>query len=592
MTRTGSDVLRRGLGILGQGIAAEPRLFSISVAGSVLHGALLVGNAYVVGEIVGRVVTPAFAEDRIDTGALALAAAVLLGISGLRVAAMFARRLAAGAMMFRLQAGYRERITRRYLELPLSWHQRNSAGSLLSTATSDVEASVQPFAPLPLAVGTVVMLAGALGSVLWTDWVLGLVGLVLVPSLFALNIFYSRRMSPLQMRAQRLRAGVAEIAHESFDGALVIKTMGKEAAETERFAAQVGELRDGLIRVGRLRGLFDPVMDALPSLGTVAVLLLGTWRLSEGAITVSQLVSVAFLFTVLAFPLRAIAWLVGDMPRGVAGHDRVHAVLAAEGSTRYGEEDLTATGPASLTFTDVGFSYVDGEPVLRDVTLGVPAGKTVALVGPTGSGKSTIASLAVRLVDPDSGTVRLDGADLRTLTAEALASSIALVPQLPFVFDDTVRANIALDRPGADDAEVWSALRLAQIDSFVAGLPESLDTEVGERGTSLSGGQRQRLTLARALAGKPRLLILDDATSAVDPRVEAAILGALRSAAGEGASILVVAYRRATIALADEVVYMESGRILARGTHLDLLATVPGYRDLVTAYEKAEALDD
>ncbi|WP_310376502.1 ABC transporter ATP-binding protein [Catenuloplanes atrovinosus] len=578
--------------MLGQGIAAEPRLFTVSVAGSVLHGALLVGNAYVVGEIVGRVVTPAFQQDRADTGALALAAAVLLGISGLRVAAMFARRLAAGAMMFRLQAGYRERITRRYLELPLAWHQRNSAGSLLSTATSDVEAAVQPFAPLPLAVGTIVMLVGALGSVLWTDWVLGLVGLVLVPSLFALNVLYSRRMSPRQMRAQKLRAGVAEIAHESFDGALVIKTMGREGAETTRFSAQVGELRDALIAVGRLRGLFDPVMDALPSIGTIAVLLLGTWRLSSGAITVSQLVSVAFLFTVLAFPLRAIAWLVGDMPRGVAGYERVHAVLAAEGSTRYGEDDPVRTGPAHLEFEDVSFSYVDGEPVLDGVTLEVPPGRTIALVGPTGSGKSTIASLAVRLVDPAAGTVRLDGADLRTLTAEALARSIALVPQLPFVFDDTVRANIALDRPAADDAEVWAALRLAQIDSFIAGLPESLDTEVGERGTSLSGGQRQRLTLARALAGHPRLLILDDATSAVDPRVEAAILGALRSAAGEGASILVVAYRRATIALADEVVYLENGRIVARGTHPELLATVPGYRDLVTAYEKAEALND
>ncbi|MFI5838382.1 ABC transporter ATP-binding protein [Catenuloplanes sp. NPDC051500] len=585
-------MLLRGLRVLGQGIAAEPRLFAISVAGSVLHGAMLVGNAYVIGAIVGRVITPAFAEDRIDVGALGLAAAVLLGISGIRVAAMFARRLAAGAMMFRLQAGYRERITRRYLELPLAWHQRNSAGSLLSTATSDVEAAVQPFAPLPLAVGTIVMLFGALGSVLWTDWVLGLVGLVLVPSLFALNVFYSRRMSPRQMRAQKLRAGVAEIAHESFDGALVIKTMGKETAETERFAARVGELRDALIAVGRLRGLFDPLMDSLPSVGTIAVLLLGTWRLSTGAITVSQLVSVAFLFTVLAFPLRAIAWLVGDLPRGVAGYDRVHAVLGAEGSTRYGTDDLDLTGPAQLTFENVDFTYATGEQVLAGVTLEVPAGKTVALVGPTGSGKSTIASLAVRLVDPDSGTVRLDGADLRTLTAESLAGSIALVPQLPFVFDDTVRANIALDRPAADDAEVWAALRLAQIDSFVAGLPESLDTEVGERGTSLSGGQRQRITLARALAGRPRLLILDDATSAVDPRVEAAILGALRASAGEGASILVVAYRRATIALADEVVYLENGRILARGTHTELLATVPGYKDLVTAYEKAEALND
>ncbi|HYN93060.1 MAG TPA: ABC transporter ATP-binding protein, partial [Pilimelia sp.] len=204
----------------------------------------------------------------------------------------------------------------------------------------------------------------------------------------------------------------------------------------------------------------------------------------------------------------------------------------------------------------------------------------------------TVASLAARLVDPAAGAVELDGVDVRRLSAAGLAAAIALVPQVPFVFDDTVRANVALDRAGVDDAAVWQALRLAQADGFVSGLPDGLDTAVGERGTSLSGGQRQRLTLARALAGGPRLLVLDDATSAVDPRVEAAILAALRGADdgdGAGAGILVVAYRRATIALADEVVYLERGRVAGRGTHAHLLNTVPGYADLVTAYEKADA---
>ena len=180
----------------------------------------------------------------------------------------------------------------------------------------------------------------------------------------------------------------------------------------------------------------------------------------------------------------------------------------------------------------------------------------------------------------------LDGTDTRTLTQESLAATIALVPQIPFVFDDTVHGNVSLDRPGIDDGTVWDALRLAQVDRFVAGLPDKLDTMVGERGTTLSGGQRQRVTLARALAGQPRLLVLDDATSAVDPRVESAILAGLRE---DATSILVVAYRRATIALADEVVYLEHGRVVARGTHTDLLATVPGYANLVTAYERAEA---
>ncbi|WP_347404869.1 ABC transporter ATP-binding protein [Micromonospora sp. WMMD1102] len=267
----------------------------------------------------------------------------------------------------------------------------------------------------------------------------------------------------------------------------------------------------------------------------------------------------------------------------------------------------SAPGPA-------GDQPVSGPvPVLHDVSFTVPPGRTVALVGPTGSGKSTIVSLAVRLVDPDAGTVHLDGTDLRALTAASLADNTALVAQVPFVFDDTIRENVSLGRDGITDDDVWAALRLAEADGFVAALPEALDTLVGERGAVLSGGQRQRLTLARALAGRPRLLVLDDATSAVDPRVEARILAALRggrstptdpdrdlhpgpgpgadadSPPGPGASILVVAYRRATIALADEVVYVEHGRVVGRGTHATLLRTTPGYAALVTAYERAEA---
>jgi ABC-type multidrug transport system fused ATPase/permease subunit len=262
----------------------------------------------------------------------------------------------------------------------------------------------------------------------------------------------------------------------------------------------------------------------------------------------------------------------------------------------YGDRaPATTDRPATLVFDRVSYAYRDGPPVLRDVSFTVGAGRTVALVGATGSGKSTIAALAVRLVDPDAGTVALDGVDLVTLSAAALAETAALVPQVPFVFDDTVRANVTLDRAGLDDAAVWSALRLAQAQAFVDKLPQALDTEVGERGTSLSGGQRQRLTLARAVAGRPRLLVLDDATSAVDPRVEAAILAGLRAGPGAGGdprgpvSILVVAYRRATIALADEVVYVANGRAVATGSHVELMATTPGYRNLVTAYEQAEA---
>ncbi|MDG4796599.1 ABC transporter ATP-binding protein [Micromonospora sp. WMMD1082] len=599
---TSRDVLGRGLAVLGQAIREQPRIFAVAVSGSVLFGLMVVASAFVVGAVVGDVVVPAVESGSVAVGTLAVAATALLGLSVLRVVGIFGRRLGAGYMQFRLQAAYRRRVTRRYLDLPLSWHHRNATGTLLSNANSDVEAAWQPIAPLPFAVGTLVMLVGAVVSLFAVDWALALVGLAVFPALFALNVAYSRRMAPRQARAQRLRAEVSGIAHESFDGALVVKTMGREAQETGRFAARAGQLRDALISVGRLRGIFDPMLETLPSLGTLAVLVVGAYRLRQGAIEVSELVSVAFLFTVLAFPVRAIGWVLAELPRSVAGWDRVRRVLDATGEMPYGDTrpDPSVAAPATLTFSGVGFAYepaeahLPGAEVLGEVSFTVGAGQTVALVGPTGAGKSTIAALAVRLVDPHSGAVSIDGVDVRELTADALAGAAALVAQVPFVFDDTVRANVSLDRPGIDDEAVWAALRLAEADGFVAALPDGLDTMVGERGTSLSGGQRQRLTLARALAGRPRLLVLDDATSAVDPRVEAAILAGLRSSAagGPGASILVVAYRRATIALADEVIYLEQGRVVARGTHPTLLATVPGYTDLVTAYEQAEVDHD
>jgi len=577
-----------------QAITDEPRIFTLALLGSCLFGALVIGQAKVVGWIVGDVLTGAFPptppeQRHVTFGAMALVAAVLLAMGTGRVIGIFGRRLGSGYMMFAQQARYRRRVTRRYLELPLSWHQRHATGTLLSNANADVESAWYPLAPLPFAVGTVLMLVGALGTLFLTDWALALVGLGVFPMLFAVNVFFSRRMAPRVTLAQQKRAEVSEIAHESFDGALVVKTMGREQGETERFAVRAKELRDALIRVGRLRGLFDPLVESLPFAGTLLALVVGAVRLKQGAIGLDELVFVTFLFTVLAFPVRAIGWVLGDLPRAVAGWERVEKVLQAKGEMGYGSSGLDIEhGAAELSFEGVEFSYEPGQPVLEDVSFTIPAGRTVALVGPTGSGKSTVAMLAARLVDPSAGRIRLDGVDLRELTAPALAKAVALVPQIAFVFDDSVVANVALDRPEAGDRQIWEALVTAQADGFVMRLPEGIDSVLGERGTSLSGGQRQRITLARALAARPRLLILDDATSAVDPRIEARILGSLRQAAA-ATSVLVVAYRRATIALADDVIYMERGRVVAHGPHEELLATVEGYRNLVTAYEKADA---
>ena len=586
-------VIRRGLWVLWQAVKEEPRIFAVSAVGSALFALTTIGQAYVFGAITARVLVPSIERGDVSAAALAVSFLAVMVVAALKVVGIVARRLGAGIMQYRLQAAYRRRVTRRYLELPLAWHQDHSTGELLSNANSDVEATWYPIAPFPFAVGVILMLVTVLGLLFVTDPVLALVGSVIFPAIAALTVLYSRRMSPLMTRAQQLRGEVSGIAHESFDGALVVKTLGREDDETARFAVKSRELRDVMTAVGRVRGTFDPLMEALPVVGVLAVLLAGTSRVGSGDISPGQLVTIAYLFTLLAFPVRAIGWVLNELPRSVVGWDRVQRVLRATGAQTAGSERLRHGGPASLDVAAVSFSYGDAE-VLHDVSFDVRPGRTVALVGPTGAGKSTLASVLVRLLDPDTGRVAYDDVDVRALAPGAVAEVASLVPQSTFLFDDTVRGNITL---GADipDAEVWAALRVAQADGFVAALPDGLDTVVGERGTTLSGGQRQRLALARAVVRRPRLLVLDDATSSVDPQVEQRILAGLRAAGapGEpgmgGGTVVVIAYRRATIDLADEVVYVEDGRVAARGTSQELLATSPGYSDLVHAYERAEA---
>ncbi|MEV7396133.1 ABC transporter ATP-binding protein [Aeromicrobium sp. NPDC092404] len=588
-----THVTGRGFALLGRGIREQRLLFSLSVIGSISYGAMTVADAWVLGWATDHVIRPSFERGEVAKGALATAIALFLAVAMLRALGIIGRRLIGGIVFYRLIADYRRRVTRKYISLPMAWHHRHPTGQLLSNANADVEATWSVFMPLPMAVGVIAMLVAAIIAMLAADVVLTIVGLVVFPALFAINVFYQRWLSPKVSYAQSLRGDVSSVAHESFDGALVVKSLGREADETERFTRVTHDLRDANIAVGRIRSIFDPLLEALPNFGILLVIVLGVGRVANGAADPGDVVQVAYLFTVVAFPVRAIGWVLGELPRSVVGWERVSSVLDAEGSMAYGQRTLPGTGPVALDVDGLTFGFPDGErDVLRGIDFEVDPGKVIAVVGATGSGKSTLTSLLTRLVDPQHGAIRVDGHDIRELSHAELAQAIAVVPQATFLFDDSVRENVTLGGDFSDE-EVWAALRTVQADGFVANLAAGLDAELGERGTTLSGGQRQRLSLARALVRRPRLLVMDDATSAVDPEVEQRILKALaaHTSDDDGPTVLVVAYRKATIALADEVVFLDEGVIADRGSHDELVERSADYRDLVNAYDQAREVE-
>jgi ATP-binding cassette, subfamily B, bacterial len=582
------SLLRRGARLLWVSVRVHPRPFVVSVVGSVLYGSMAVAGSLLLGAVTDRVIIPGF-DHGVSGATIAAAAGAILGVALLRSAGVVLRRYFGNMTARGMHRTWFRRITDTYLRVPLEYFGSRPTGQLLAHADADVERAITVIMPLPLSLGVVVLIGLSIVSLALIDPVLMLVGLALFPSLAILNQIYSRRVEDPASHTQARLGEVSSVAHESFEGALLVKTLGLEAREVERLAGAARELRTARLEVGRLRATFEPVLDTLPNLGTIALLALGAWRVSEGLISTGQLVQAMALFTILTFPIRVVGFLLEEMPRAVVAADRITGVLATptRPTPAEGAGAPLPDGPLAVDVRALRFAYsADAEQVLAGVDLALQPGEMVALVGATGSGKSTLCHLLAHLYQATGGSVWLGGVDLAIAEPASLRSAVALVFQEAFLFADTVRENLALGLEAPDDELRW-ALDAARARRFVDRLPLGLDQELGERGVTLSGGQRQRLALARALLRRPGLLMLDDATSAVDPTIERQILDGLPESLH--ATTLVVAHRLSTIALADRVLFLDGGHIAASGTHQELLGSVPAYASLALAYERDAA---
>jgi ATP-binding cassette subfamily B protein len=574
----------RGVRLVVSHIRAHPRPFAISVAGAFVFAVGSIAVTVALGRVTDRVIRPAF-HGGVPASTVWLAVATVFSLAGVRAVGIGIRRYYSGVFGSVVGATLRDRVSDRYRDLALSYHRQTPTGELLAHMEADVEASIDVLYPVPFAVGVILLVVFALVVLAVADPYLFGLGLLVFPALVLLNRSFARRMQGPAQRAQERIGEVSAVAHESVDGALVVKTLGREEAETERLRGRAQELRRERVRAGFIRAGFEPALETLPALTAVALVAVGAWRVSTGAVTLGTLVTVVTLFDLLAWPMRFVGWILSELPRAVVGHGRIAGVLEQPITIERAARPLSLPdGPLPVRAEAVGYAF-DGIRALDEVSFEIRPNESVAVVGRTGVGKSTLAQLLVRLDDPTSGEILLGGVNLRHLDSASLHRSAAIVFQESFLFARSVSENIALDS-GASADDVRRAARIARADAFVESLPDGYETVVGERGYTLSGGERQRVALARALVRRPRLLILDDATSAVDPTVEAEILRRLREELET--TLVVVAYRLSTIRLADRVLYLERGRIRATGTHDELIASEPGYAAMAYAYERGE----
>jgi ABC-type multidrug transport system fused ATPase/permease subunit len=547
----------------------------VSIVLAVASQAASIGLVLVTGSVIDRAIVP-HKRDELWT---LVAIAVALGVA--KALLMMGRRFISGWQALGVEFDLRNALYSHLVRMSFGFYDRHQTGQLMSRATVDLQ-SVRFFLGYGLIFffQHILTIVGVTAVMLYLNWRLALVPLAVTPLIIALAYRYSHVSHPILRDVQQKMADVATVAEENVVGVHVVKAFAQEDAELTKFSRRSEAVFTRSVDANRQRALYVPLLSFVPLIAQAAVLLVGGWMVVQDSLTVGDFFRFNIFVTMLIMPLRMLGMWIGQAQRATASGERIFQVLdePEEVTDRPGAVDLPE-GPGYLGFEGVSFGYDPERSVLEGIDLAVEPGRTVALIGHTGSGKTTLASLVPRFYDVSEGRLTIDGHDVRDVTLASLRSEVAVVAQDPFLFSATVRENIGFGAPWAEDEDVERAALLAQAHGFIAELPNGYDTVIGERGITLSGGQRQRIAIARALIVDPRILILDDATASVDATTEALIRTGLREAM-EGRTTLIIAHRLSTIALADELVVLDDGGIAARGTHDELLASSEVYREI------------
>ncbi len=510
---------------------------------------------------------------------LIVVAVVLVGLA--RALAMMGRRLIAGKQALGVELDMRSALYAHLLRLSFGFYDRHQTGQLMSRATVDLQ-TVRFFLGYGLVFffQNVITLIGAAIVMFAVNWQLALVSLWIAPLLVGLAYRYSHVSHPLLRDVQQKLADVATVAEENIVGVHVVKSFAQERAELRKFEERSEAVFRQSVAANRQRALYVPLLSFLPLLAQGTVLLVGGRMVAHGTLPLGDFIFFNVLVLMLVMPLRMLGMWIGQAQRATASGERIFEIIdeREEVADRPDAIELPP-GPGRIAYRGVRFEYAPGRPVLDGIDLELEPGTTVAVIGHTGAGKTTLASLVPRFYDVTGGSVELDGVDVRDVQVRSLRSAIGIVTQDPFLFSAPVRDNIGFGRPDATAEQIEHTARLAQAHEFISELPEGYDTVIGERGITLSGGQRQRIAIARALVVDPRVLIFDDATASVDATTEARIKLGLREAM-RGRTTMIIAHRLSTISLADEIVVLDGGTIAARGTHEQLLATSAVYGEI------------